>query len=211
MLQKKDLLNLSDGDINKSEAINSLQETDLAQTLPVTKEKPQDKDKEFDMKETHLKEIKEAYECARKYCEQGEELSKALIDAEDEILACKKLLQMKDDEIDILKKLVAEDSLSEFEQLVKELTVEMEALKEKNKRLETRLKNNGNYNPSELEKINEELEAKVGEQQEKIKSLNEDKQELMKIAEEKIDSEQKRCMALSEQLDQLKEQTSAAK
>eukprot|EP00826_Nyctotherus_ovalis_P001895 TRINITY_DN1034_c0_g3_i1.p1 TRINITY_DN1034_c0_g3~~TRINITY_DN1034_c0_g3_i1.p1 ORF type:complete len:200 (+),score=95.60 TRINITY_DN1034_c0_g3_i1:73-672(+) len=186
------------GDIEKTEAFEG---GEMAKTLPVGKKE------EVEEKEMYLKELQQAYEQSKKYCEEAKDLGTALIDSQTELNECKKLLEMKDEELQLMNKFISKDATDQLEQMVKGMTDEIELLRREN----TNLKRKKTDNPSELEQENEKLYSKIGELESEMKVMNEDRKMLIEGAKVKIDEERQRFLGLSKKLEDFQDQLLAAR
>ena len=183
---KKDALNLSDGDIEKTE--NYLEEGNMTKTLPAKRNINKDKD-EINEREMYLTEIQHAYEQNKKYCEEAKDLAESLMSAHNEINNCNKLLEIKDNEIELLKKFASKETMNELTVLIKGMTEEIEKLKQENIQLR--------------KNASEALNSKINELEEQIKTLHEDINKLVDDARTKIEEEKQRSTDLSKQLEEV--------
>jgi len=178
---KKKSPNLSDGDIESSDI--------LEEEIKIYRD-----------------ELVETNQQLKRYSEKAKELEKVLIEARVELEESNKLIELKDSEIELLKRFVSKETMDELEQIVKGMTEEIETLREENERLKNRA-----TTPSELQKENETLYSKIDELEGKIKTMHEDRNRLIEGAKAKIDEERQRFLGLSKKLEDFQEQLLAAR
>jgi chromosome segregation ATPase len=190
---KKESLNLSDGDIESTDILE-----EGTKTLPATK-----KGQLEDIQAYH-NELIETQEQLKKYSEKAMQLERVLVEARVELEESNKMLELRDSEIELLKKFVSKETMDELEQIVKGMTEEIEVLRKENEKLKT-------TNPTELQKENEALNSKIKELEEEIKTMHKDRNTLIEGAKTKIGEERQRFLGLSKKLEDFQEQLLAAR
>eukprot|EP00826_Nyctotherus_ovalis_P024167 TRINITY_DN1872_c0_g1_i17.p1 TRINITY_DN1872_c0_g1~~TRINITY_DN1872_c0_g1_i17.p1 ORF type:complete len:676 (-),score=213.61 TRINITY_DN1872_c0_g1_i17:23-2050(-) len=152
--------------------------------------------------EVYLREIQRAYEQSKKYCEEATKLAKALVETKAELSECNELLQLKDKEIAILKEFTSKGTMDKIEQIIKEMTQEIEILRQENATLKSK-----SGSCPECEQLN----VRIKELEEEIKVMREDRNTLLDGAKVKIEEERQDYSNLSKKLEDFQEQLHASK